>query len=214
MSNTQDGFDLQFVTECFKDSLSGEDGRQVLLRKYIEGFKEIDRFFRMMGTLFGFIAKDITEKCRILNEHKAEHPDHFSTVQSMLEYEVTNNLTTCKTQSGLLSGSRTLLRLHRSLQFFAKFLDKVAEIEDDAKCSDVASDVYGKTLGEFHPWLIRQAAYLAMRSLPLKKDLIENYVKQSHEEAKELVPLLVKSMLEVYDIIQALYEEKSLLTLP
>ncbi|KAJ8029737.1 hypothetical protein HOLleu_29207 [Holothuria leucospilota] len=35
---------------------------------------------------------------------------------------------------------------HRSLQFFAKILDKVAEIEDDAKCYDVASDVYGKNI--------------------------------------------------------------------
>ena len=167
-----------------------------------------------MGTLFGFIAKDITEKCRILNEHKKEDPDHFITVQSMVEYEVANDLTTTKTTSGLLSGSITLLRLHRSLQFFAKFLDKVANMDNDAKCSDVASEVYGKTLSEYHPWLIRQAAYLAMRSLPLKRDLIENYIKQTHEEAKELVPLLVEAMSEVYNIIQALYEEKSLLNLP
>lgn len=167
-----------------------------------------------MGTLFGFIAKDITEKSRILQEHKVENPEQFVSVQSMVEYEVSNDLTRCKTESGLLSGSRTLLRLHRSLLFFSKFLERLPNIDNDARCSDVATEVYGETLGKFHPWLIRQAAYLAMKSLPIKRVLIQDYIKQSHEEAQELVPLLVKAMLDVYDVVQNLYAEKDLLKLP
>lgn len=173
-----------------------------------------DRFFCMMGTLFSFIAKDITEKSRILREHKSENPDQFTVVQTMVDYEVSNDLTKSKTASGLLSGSRTLLRLHRSLLFFAKFLEKVPALDDEAKCSEAASEIYGITLGNFHPWLIRQAAYLAMRSLPTKKVLIERYIKQNYQEAEELVPLLVKAMLDVYDIIESLYADKDLLQLP
>ena len=44
MANTDNGFDLQLVTKCFKDALSGDDGKQILLEKYIEGFREIDRY--------------------------------------------------------------------------------------------------------------------------------------------------------------------------
>lgn len=210
--NKHDGFDLQLVKKCFEEAKLEQN--EILIDKYLEGFKEIDRFFRMMGTLFGFIAKDITEKSRILQEHKAENPEQFVSVQSMVEYEVSNDLTRCKTESGLLSGSRTLLRLHRSLLFFSKFLERLPNIDNDARCSDVATEVYGETLGKFHPWLIRQAAYLAMKSLPIKRVLIQDYIKQSHEEAQELVPLLVKAMLDVYDVVQNLYAEKDLLKLP
>lgn len=64
-----------------------------------------------MGSVFGFISKDVKEKMDILYELIKDSKD-FTTVKGMIEYEKTNKLLEKK---GHVSGSRTLLRLHRGL---------------------------------------------------------------------------------------------------
>lgn len=67
-----------------------------------------------MGSIFGFICKDVKEKMDILYELQRESGDSrcFMTVKGMIEYEKNNDLLEKK---GYVSGSRTLLRLHRGL---------------------------------------------------------------------------------------------------
>ncbi len=51
---------------------------------------------------------------------------NFISVQSMVNYEVTNNLTTSHVNHGRTpSGSRTLLRLHRALEFILSFMREI-----------------------------------------------------------------------------------------
>lgn len=64
-----------------------------------------------MGSIFGFISKDVKEKMDILYELLRES-NSFTTVKGMIEYEKNNKLLEKK---GHVSGSRTLLRLHRGL---------------------------------------------------------------------------------------------------
>ena len=50
------------------------------------------------------------------------------------------------------SGSRTLLRLHRALEYITEFLGKLEELEDETYLSQVSKDAYEGTLMKYHPW--------------------------------------------------------------
>lgn len=67
-----------------------------------------------MGSVFGFISSDIKEKMDILYKLLKESQDStcLNTVKEMIEYEKKAELLDKK---GYISGSRTLLRLHRGL---------------------------------------------------------------------------------------------------
>jgi len=68
-----------------------------------------------MGSVFSFVSSDVRTKIDILYALRAkdtEEVEHFSTFRTMLEYEKEAQLLN---QKGYVSGSRTLLRLHRGL---------------------------------------------------------------------------------------------------
>lgn len=66
-----------------------------------------------MGTVFGFVSSDVNSKIEILETHRQkENAEKFETFGKMLEYEKTSSLLDKK---DYVSGSRTLLRLHRGL---------------------------------------------------------------------------------------------------
>lgn len=66
-----------------------------------------------MGTVFGFVSSDVKSKIEILGEFRGkENYEKFVTFNSMLHFEKTTGLLN---KSDYVSGSRTLLRLHRGL---------------------------------------------------------------------------------------------------
>lgn len=72
------------------------------------------RFFSMMGTVFGFVSSDVSSKINILEEFRRNKmdSDQFGTFRQMLTHEKEAGLLT---KTDYVSGSRTLLRLHRGL---------------------------------------------------------------------------------------------------
>ena len=121
---------------------------------------------------FGFVSSDLKTKCAILAAHRSDQPEVFHTVQSMVEYELRENLTAKKNKKGRDSGSRTYLRLHRALAFFCELLHRLAEAEDSDPASTMASETYTETLAHYHPWVIRQVAYLAIKTLPTRGQVV------------------------------------------
>lgn len=66
-----------------------------------------------MGSVFGFVSSDVKTKIEILEIHRQkENAEQFETFAKMMEYEKTSALFDKK---DYVSGSRTLLRLHRGL---------------------------------------------------------------------------------------------------
>lgn len=66
-----------------------------------------------MGTVFGFVSSDVKSKIEVLEEfRRKENNEKFVTFNAMLTYEKTTGLLN---KSDYVSGSRTLLRLHRGL---------------------------------------------------------------------------------------------------
>lgn len=66
-----------------------------------------------MGSVFGFVSSDLTSKIETLEAHrKKDNAEQFETFAKMMEFEKSSSLLDKK---DYVSGSRTLLRLHRGL---------------------------------------------------------------------------------------------------
>ena len=131
---------------------------------------------------------------------------------SQIKYEVENDLTTAKTKP--LSGSRTLLRLHRALDFLVLFMKKIKEAEASEKTSHLAQNAYADTLANFHPWIIRKAAGVALYALPTREQLLMQMGGGEEETTVAKIEETIKSIKPVYDITQKLYDDKNLHDLP
>jgi len=66
-----------------------------------------------MGKLFSFVGSDIKDKLEILEEIRQKDAENsFTSIKKMIIYEKDQGLLEKK---GYVSGSRTVLRLHRGL---------------------------------------------------------------------------------------------------
>merc|ERR1711992_16389 len=143
--------------------------------------------------------------------------EKYLTVQSMIQYEVDNNLIKYKAKDSS-TGTRNLLRLHRALEYIAAFLDGVPGLDDKDKCCSLSQEAYKKTLMKYHPWVVQKAALLAMHMLPTREGLIAIICEPADEEvvkkSAETLEKAVMAMKKVYDVTQEVYKEKDLLALP
>uniref|UniRef100_A0AAG5DEG8 Glycolipid transfer protein domain-containing protein n=1 Tax=Anopheles atroparvus TaxID=41427 RepID=A0AAG5DEG8_ANOAO len=202
-------FDLQKVKEKFTESLVGDD--DVYVDQYLEAFKELYKFFQLMGTVFGFVSSDVKEKVEILEKLRSkENAESFLTIRTMMEYEQESNLLSKK---DYVSGSRTLLRLHRGLDFIQEFLRRLGELEGDGKTNGVCQAAYNDTLAQFHPWLIRKGANVAMYALPNRDQLLDK-VCMDATVAIKLLPEMLAVTRNVYNRTQDLYTKYDLHGLP
>ncbi|XP_015926727.1 ceramide-1-phosphate transfer protein [Parasteatoda tepidariorum] len=208
-------FDIQLVFDAF--SKCCEDVNALNMEQYIIAFRELYRFFMLLGSVFGFVASDIISKVDILEQYRSsENKSQYTTIQSMIEYESSTGITADNSKP---SGSRTLLRLHRSLEFIMSFMYEFSVAKNDEKSSAIAQKCYKETLSKHHPWLIQKGAGIAMYTLPARQQFIEKVYGGPCEE--EIIFFYGKLMgdiaavsKKVYEETQKLYEANGLLNLP
>ena len=129
----------------------------------------------------------------------------------MLNYEVEKKITDNKKKA---SGSRTLLRLHRALEFIAALLLKIKETDNSKKFSNEAQKAYEATLAQHHPWLVKKGVGIAMMTLPSRSDLLKKLNLDDTPEKMGQLGELVEELNKIYGITQKLYEKDNLLDLP
>ncbi|KAK8750850.1 hypothetical protein OTU49_015027 [Cherax quadricarinatus] len=212
--NTQDlNFDLQMVLDGFMQC-KGDDG-QLYLDGYLRAYSELNKFLKILGTIFNFVSHDIQKKVTILQCYrKGGAGDYYYSIQSMIEYERENNILTGSDQQ---SGSRTLLRLHRGLEFIGGFFSEIHKASDDSGLGSSASELYGRTLAKYHNWVLAKTASALLLMMPNKQTIVEritggNTSIRAHNEA--LMPKVIEAMNSVYNLTQKLYEDYGLLDLP
>lgn len=99
------------------------------------------------------------------------------------------------------------------LDFIRCFLKRLGDLEAHDKTSGVCSQSYNETLANFHPFLIRKAANIAMYTLPYRDQLL-NKVCSDVEKSIEALPDMLQITNAVYDRVDALYIEFDLHKLP
>jgi len=209
-------FSLPVLTSHFAKCVSDPEVR---LADYVNGYKEVYKFLALLGTVFGWVGSDVWAKIVTLEKYleNKEINSHYQTVKSMIAYEVEKNLIKTKKNDDP-SGSRTLLRLHRALEYIIGFLHRIEDIEEEDRCSDISRKAYEETLMKYHPWVVQKAAKMAMGLLPNKRGLILKVCADGDAEAIKKAyldfPKAVASMRKAYDLTQVFYSDNNLLDIP
>lgn len=165
-----------------------------------------------MGTVFGFVNSDVVEKIGILRDYrKSNIGEHYQTIQSMIEYEVSTKTTDNKKKA---SGSRTLLRLHRALEFVSDFLLAIVNCGESAKLSGVCSKSYYRTLSKHHPWVIRKGVDVAVYTLPSRQHFMEKLKIEDIHSTEKLLENTGKLGMKIFDVVEKLYTDHKLHNLP
>ncbi|XP_044750252.1 ceramide-1-phosphate transfer protein [Coccinella septempunctata] len=212
MESDNSYFDLEIVRDNFR--LAKVEDDDVNLELYLKSFDELNKFFCLLGTIFGFVKSELAGKMSILRDFlsKPDEAHHFSTVLKMVEYEKEHNLLE---KDDYVSGSRTLLRLHRSLEFIQAFLKSINDLKENESTSGPCVKAYDDTLGHHHSFLVRTGAKIAMYTLPTKHQLLSNVCgnEENIKKAEEILPETLEITSEIYNRIQKIYEDRDLLSL-
>lgn len=172
------------------------------------------------------MAKDVDSKISILDSYRSDSEigSKYETFQSMIKYEESENLLRDPKRP---SGARTVLRLHRALQFFSEFMDELSKVPGSTGASHLARECYRRTLAHYHSWVIQKSAALAMYALPSRDQLLSRSfgpcdkgdseskdMSDEWETQSELMSRLGGLSRQVYDMVQNIFAEKGLLDLP
>ncbi|ESO91384.1 hypothetical protein LOTGIDRAFT_228823 [Lottia gigantea] len=210
-SKAKHDFDLEVVLDALKKCRINDD--TILMSEYLRAYRELCRFFKLTGRLFGFVARDLEGKMTIIEKHRnIDKDNHYDSVQSILRYETDQG--TAKVKGEFPSGSRTLLRLHHAFEFIMAFMKRIREGPENDKTSKVAAEVYKNTLAHHHPWPVQKMALLAVHLLPAKKQLIDVMCKHDYERVMDLLNEVITYGQPIYDITQRVYADYDLLHIP
>ncbi|CAK6975382.1 ceramide-1-phosphate transfer protein [Scomber scombrus] len=207
-------FCLKEVLNTFKLCLS--ENKEVYLEHYVAGWRGLIKFLNSLGSVFGFISKDAVNKIQILVNHmNDENGSQYVTVQSMVKYELENELVDLtKRGSHPESGCRTLLRLHRALRWLELFLERLRTSKEDSKTSVMCAEAYNESLSQHHPWVVRKAAGMAFCMLPGRLSFFEVMNVGQPEQVVAMLGEALPLISEVYQITEDLYAQHNLLELP
>ncbi|CAG5043081.1 unnamed protein product [Parnassius apollo] len=200
MSN-ENTLDLHYVHQCFQRSLKEED--DVIIEAYIDGYNELVKFLNLIGTVFSFVSSDVKSKIKVMEKHReGDDAIYYDSFKKMMKYEKESSL---HEKNGFVSGSRTMLRLHRD--FIRLFLKRLSDSDDAVNTCTTCQCSYNETLAEFHPWYIRKAATFAMHALPSRPDLLKKVFGSDEKltEAMAVLPQTLQSCDEVYQRVHQLY---------
>ncbi|XP_076242017.1 ceramide-1-phosphate transfer protein [Calliopsis andreniformis] len=202
-------FDLRLVHDHFDRALVQDD--DIDLKAYLDAYNELYKFFQLMGSVFSFVSSDLKQKIEILVELVSKDDQNYTTVKSMIIYEKENNILD---KGDYTNGARTLLRLHRGLDFIREFLRQLSELSDTEKTSSCCQDAYNKTLAKHHPWVIRKAAVVAMYTMPTREFLLKKVCGAHVQKNVDVLPKMLEVTADVFNRTHNLYETHQLHSLP
>ncbi|XP_069178627.1 ceramide-1-phosphate transfer protein-like [Procambarus clarkii] len=191
------------------------EGGQLALAGYLESWTEVNKFFDVLGPFFQFVARDVSAKVGILEKYlHGTNGERYSTVQSMIIYERDNGLLI---SSDRPSGARTLLRLHRGLDYASEFVKELGNTSVENNFGRRVSEIYLSTLGRLQNKILAKTISGLLLLLPPRKTLLQRISKRNIEVERELLrqfPMMSESMSLAYNKTQQIYEEYNILDLP
>ncbi|KAL2103831.1 hypothetical protein ACEWY4_000699 [Coilia grayii] len=213
-NSVEEKFSLREVLDTFSLCLS--ENKEVYVQHYVEGWRGLVRFMNSLGSVFSFISKDAVNKIEILvNFLNGENGAHYVTIQSMVKYELDNELVDLtRRDKHPESGCRTLLRLHRALRWLELFLERLRTSSEDSKTSVMCSEAYNESLAQHHAWIIRKAAGTAFWALPGRQTFFDVMNVGTPEQVVAMLGNALPLISEVYNITENLYAQHDLLQLP
>ncbi|XP_015597755.1 ceramide-1-phosphate transfer protein isoform X2 [Cephus cinctus] len=202
-------FDLRMVHDHFDRALLHDE--DVDIKAYLDAYNELYKFFQLMGSVFSFVSSDLKEKIDVLHELRARDEENYATIKKMINHEKENKILE---RPNSINGARTLLRLHRGLDFIREFLRQLSNLTDMEKTSACCQDAYNKTLAKHHPWIIKKAAVVAMYTMPTREILLKKVCGDNVQRNVDVMPKMLQVTADVFLRTDNLYETYQLHTLP
>ncbi len=181
-----------------------------------------------LGPLVGFFTHKVEEKITLIRQLSLEEygrqnptadkhvapplPHAYHSVRSMLEAELQRGVVSFDTQTP--SGSRTLLRLHRSLLWLQLLLEKLGTEREGRSLSELCRDAYLEVLAPHHPWLVQRAAELVFRTMPDRGAFLKLVCVRTQEEAEPVIGVVVEAIRIIHQRTQKELEIRNMLDLP
>lgn len=189
-----------------------EDGSGIPTKAFLDSCYAIVPVLDKLGpTVFAPVKLDFVGNIKKIQQKVVSDPDSFTTLQSIVVHEVETELAQVRN-----SATEALLWLKRGLKFLKEFL-----FELNAGVKDVQgalNNAYGRTLRQYHGWVVRGVFALALRAAPSYEGFMAALVSHEGDELKEGFTTGMHRDLDIYlpamekqlSILDALYEEYGL----
>ncbi|KAL0970358.1 hypothetical protein UPYG_G00240920 [Umbra pygmaea] len=214
----------------------------VLLEPYLYSWDELIKFMESLGSLVNFFSQKVKEKIVVIRELAAQleimkkgkqssveedgrlqthfyglqSPEAYRSVRSMVESELQMHMVNFNVRTR--SGSRNLLRLHRSLLWIILLLQGLGEGPDAQGVyrtpGELCRDAYSVALAPHHPWLIRSAAEMVFLALPERKVFLDIVCVKNEEDVEPVLKVVINTMKEVHARTQRILEQHNMMELP
>lgn len=149
---SQEHFSQELLLSCLRSCVS-ENG-DISMEIYITGIEELCKLLkRFEEDNLEFVLTEMTLNLSLLKEYRGgKDSEDYTTVQRMVDYELRHGMLQTKSRP---SGTRALLRFHRTMEFIYDCLQKIQDttISDDAFPEEIVK-IYSEALKLFHPELM------------------------------------------------------------
>eukprot|EP00178_Gracilaria_changii_P020944 TRINITY_DN616_c0_g2_i1.p1 TRINITY_DN616_c0_g2~~TRINITY_DN616_c0_g2_i1.p1 ORF type:complete len:258 (+),score=35.89 TRINITY_DN616_c0_g2_i1:1871-2644(+) len=185
---------------------------------FISAMQQLCYLFDTLGPAFTFVKSDVESKLVVLKRYLHTVPQHYSHLQSAIQYEMSEGVTAAHgfAWQDSPSFSRTLLRLMWALKFTDRLLVTLGNAFDDKRELSASertlrwavSTAYDDALAQHHSWTIRKTVKGACLLLPTKEAFMSRIGVKAENRQKYLQRLgvsmspLVQRLYEYYDDYQ------------
>uniref|UniRef100_A0A8C5CH48 Pleckstrin homology domain-containing family A member 8 n=1 Tax=Gadus morhua TaxID=8049 RepID=A0A8C5CH48_GADMO len=200
-----------FVIFRFSD-IRLEDDRGIPTQDFLDSCYAIVPVLDKLGsTVFAPVKMDFVGNIKKINQKWLSDPNSFPTLQSIVLHEL--QTATAQVRN---SATEALLWLRRGLRFLKEFLSEVHSGEQDIH--GALNNAYGRTLRQYHGWVVRGVFALALRASPSYESFTAALVSQEGDQLKPGFTSGMRRDLSVYlpamedqlGILDDLYDEYSL----
>ncbi|KAK6464907.1 glycolipid transfer protein domain-containing protein [Scheffersomyces coipomensis] len=162
---------------------------------FLEASESLVKLFDLLGSsAFAVVQKDMTGNITKIRANLLADPVGSATLQDLVLSEAKGKSKTA---------TQGLLWLSRGLQFTAQSIRETVD-NPSYELTKTFTDAYGKTLSQYHNFLIKPVFKLAMSACPYRKDFFEKLgadqakVNQQILEWLEALEKIVKSIFEFF----------------
>ncbi|XP_035527742.1 pleckstrin homology domain-containing family A member 8 [Morone saxatilis] len=189
-----------------------DDDNGIPTQEFLESCYAIVPVLDKLGsTVFAPVKMDFVGNIKKIHQKLMSDADSFPTLQSIVLYEIQTDVARVRN-----SATEALLWLRRGLKFLKEFLSEVNAGQQDIQ--GALNNAYGKTLRQYHGWVVRGVFALALRAAPSYQSFSAALVTREGDELQSGFTSSMHRDLGVYlpamenqlAILDALYEENNL----
>ena len=203
-------FSLENLIDHLKQAAENLD--DIHFYHFSEAMMEFSNSFSFLGRALSMAFSDISTKAQAIEKNFKNSPNPG--LQSMILGEVERGVQRNNSEEGP-STARTVLRL---LWFFDFLKDMITNVMENEKwkLSKSCSKAYDSALAPHHPWHVRLAAGLGIKTVPSKKEYMDRLLGRDKtlEEQMGLFKMMLDYSAPIRETLWGFYHQHRLTDLP